>query len=95
MGVRENRIETHLKKQMKSIGGQSFKWVSPGMIGVPDQICLVNGRCIFAETKCPDGYLSSQQARRITMLENLGFKVYVPKCVNDVNSMIEEIKNAK
>lgn len=41
MGKRENKVEKHLKDSVVAIGGISRKWVSPGVDGVTDQICII------------------------------------------------------
>ena len=41
MGKRENKVERYLKKKIVERNGISRKWVSPGVDGVTDQICLI------------------------------------------------------
>lgn len=41
MGVRENKVEKYLDKQITELGGLTRKWTSPGRDGVPDRICIV------------------------------------------------------
>lgn len=41
MGVRENKVETYLDRQVRILGGLTRKWVSPGRDGVPDRILLI------------------------------------------------------
>jgi len=55
MGTRENKIETYLRDQIKSLGGDTRKWVSPGRDGVPDQIVILNNVVWFVEAKTSDG----------------------------------------
>lgn len=50
----EKEIEAHLVKRMKEIGGECYKWSSPGNRGVPDRICFFpNGSVVFVELKKP------------------------------------------
>jgi len=42
MGVRENKVEKYLDKEVSKIGGITRKWVCPGRDGVPDRICFIN-----------------------------------------------------
>ncbi len=53
--VRENTVESYLKKRVREIGGRSYKWVSPGEPGVMDQIVMVPWLVVtfFVETKAP------------------------------------------
>lgn len=38
--VREAKVEASRKALVRAQGGLSFKWISPGMVGLPDQIEL-------------------------------------------------------
>lgn len=50
----EKEIEAHLVKRMKEIGGECYKWSSPGNRGVPDRICFFpNRKIVFVELKAP------------------------------------------
>lgn len=50
----EKTIEAYLVKRMKEIGGECYKWSSPGNRGVPDRICIFpNGLVLFVEVKKP------------------------------------------
>lgn len=50
----EKTIEAHLVKRMKEIGGECYKWSSPGSRGVPDRICIFpTGVVVFVEVKKP------------------------------------------
>ena len=37
----EKNIENYLKNKIKKLGGVAYKFVSPGMVGVPDRICVL------------------------------------------------------
>ena len=50
----EKEIEKYLVKRMKEIGGECYKWSSPGNRGVPDRICIFpSGKVVFVELKAP------------------------------------------
>jgi hypothetical protein len=50
----EKEIEQKLKKAVEAAGGQCWKFVSPGMAGVPDRLVLFpGGRLAFVELKAP------------------------------------------
>jgi Holliday junction resolvase len=91
MGSRENKVEKHLKKQIKLRGGESYKWVSPGMSGVPDQICIVQGHIWFVEVKTVDGLLSPVQQRQIKRLLKVDARVWVVSGHAEVNLLMEEV----
>jgi hypothetical protein len=41
VGIRERKIENHLRDRVEAAGGITRKWVSPSRDGVPDQIVIV------------------------------------------------------
>lgn len=76
--MRENLIEKYLRKRVKAAGGQCYKWVSPGLKGVPDRIVLFPGsRMCFVETKKTGRGAEKHQARRHAEIWLLGFPVLI------------------
>lgn len=85
--MRENEIEHHLKLVAEACGMRSYKWVSPGLRGVPDQMILASipqehmalvARYVqFAELKAPGKEARGQQELRHAELRALGFMVLV------------------
>ena len=52
--MRERTVESVLQKSIKAEGGWCLKFVSPGVRGVPDRLCLLPGGVVaFVETKAP------------------------------------------
>lgn len=85
--MRESAIEKADRARLKDEGGLMLKFVSPGRVGVPDDIvlrpippehqALVARYFRFAEYKKPGAEPKPHQARRHTELRNLGFTVDV------------------
>ena len=74
----ESEIERKLTQYVKSAGGMSLKFVSPGTVGVPDRILLLPlGKVIFVELKQKGKKLRAIQKHRKKQLEALGFTVLV------------------
>lgn len=91
--MKESQIEKKLKDRVEAIGGKCMKFVSPGMSGVPDRICLFpGGRVIFIETKAPGGRLRPLQRKRHQELRKLGFKVLVIDSEEKVNRIGQEVQ---
>lgn len=53
--VKESDIETKLKEKVEALGGECFKFISPGNPGVPDRIVILNNYTYFIECKRPEG----------------------------------------
>lgn len=88
--MKEKHLENRLKKSVEAIGGICWKLVSPGTTGVPDRICLKDGRVIFVELKAPGKKPRAIQNRRIKQLRDQGFTVFVM----DSPDGIAEVTNA-
>lgn len=88
----EDSVESDLRIGVEAKGGECLKWVSPGCVGVPDRIVLMDGSCIiFVETKAPLGVLKSWQRRRHIMLRSLGFRVEVLWTPEQVNNFLRSL----
>ena len=89
----ESTLERKIKKLFEARGGKFYKWVSPGVVGVPDRIGLLpGGRIMFIEVKNPDksGRLSKRQAKEIENLKRLGFEAYVIDSIEEMRRIIDE-----
>lgn len=88
----EKQIEKKFSEKCIKIGGRAFKFVSPGVNGVPDRIVLMpKGKIVFVEFKAPGKKLRPLQEKRKEELEALGFKVYVIDSVKGVEEAIGEL----
>ena len=89
--MQESRIEKRLKREVEKLGGKCLKFVSPGVVGVPDRIVLLPGGSIyFVELKAPGKKLSPIQVHRAKELCDLGFNVL---CIDSVERIKEVIRN--
>lgn len=85
--MREKRIEQRLVRNAEARGGRAFKWVSPGVSGVPDRLVLlpippehravINRYVRIIETKAPGKELRPLQRRIACILEAMGYNVNV------------------
>ena len=86
--MREKIIEGKLKTKIESGGGLCLKFVSPGMAGVPDRICLLpGGRAVFVETKAPGEEPKPLQKKRHKQFRELGFDVRVIDSEAQINEI--------
>lgn len=92
MGIRENKVELYLRDQVRLLGGDTRKWVSPGRDGVPDQICFVfNGLILSVEVKCVDGRLSTAQHNEHKRLRSVGMTVTTVYGSTGVDDLINHL----
>ena len=90
----EKELEKKLVKAIKSLGGICWKLTSPGTVGVPDRICLLNkGKIIFVEVKREGETLRPVQKKRKQELEKLGFKVFVLDSEEKIQEVLNEIQS--
>ena len=90
--MRESYIERRLVEGVKLKGGLAWKFVSPGMSGVPDRIVLMpGGKVIFVELKTDCGVLSRLQVRVQNILQNHGFKVVTLYGIDEVEDFVDAL----
>lgn len=99
--MRESEIEAALKRRVSQAGGDSYKWVSPGLTGVPDQIVLipvppelqsiVAQYIRFVELKAPGKTPTPRQRLIHKQLRDLGYQVFVADTLADVDKIVSEI----
>lgn len=89
----EKELELMLVKEVKRRGGRAFKFISPGINGVPDRLVLMpGGRVGFVEVKAPGKKMRPNQIKIKGELERLGFLVYCLDNPKDIDGILNEIK---
>lgn len=84
--MRESRIEQHLVQRIRRIGGECFKFLSPGRVGVPDRlVVLPGGEVVWVELKMPRGILAAPQIRMHKRLRELIQDVEVLRSVEAID----------
>ena len=79
----ERDLQRKISRKLKSLGWMCYKFSSPGHNGVPDLICIKDGKTLFLEVKTPTGRLSKLQAHTHSLMRDHGANVYVVKTVED------------
>ena len=91
--MRESKIEKKLVTATKAKGGIAPKFTSPGFDGMPDRLILLpGGKMAFAELKAPGKKPRPLQEARHNLLRRLGFKVYVIDRLEQIESVLDEIR---
>lgn len=72
----EKDIERLLVREVKKMGGEVYKWTSPGNRGVPDRIVILPDHTVtFVELKVQKGYESPLQKEQKKRLQKVGATV--------------------
>ena len=94
--MRERDVEKYLIQQVKKSGGLCMKFVSPGMDGVPDRLCLFpGGKMKFVEVKAPGEKPRALQLARHNQLEKMGFPVAVIDLKEQVEDLLQSMEVMK
>lgn len=87
--MRERDIEQYLGLRVKAMGGISYKFTSPGRVGVPDRIvALPDSRLVFVELKAPGKKPEAHQLREHARLRALGQRVEVIDSLAGVEGLL-------
>lgn len=90
----EKEVEKFLVREVKKIGGISFKLISPGNAGVPDRIVILpSGKVVFVELKTDKGRLTKLQEVQIKKISDLGADARVLRGIEGVKEFINEIQS--
>lgn len=90
----EKEVEKYLVREVKKIGGISFKFISPGNAGVPDRIVILpTGKVVFVELKTDRGKLTKLQEVQIKKISDLGADTRVLRGIEGVKEFINEIQS--
>ena len=91
----ERDVERRLATGVRNLGGVAYKFVSPGMDGVPDRLIVLPGGVVwFVELKTESGRLSGLQIRQLNRLSALGCRTAVLYGSADVDRFLQEVKGA-
>lgn len=89
----EKEVEKFLVREVKKLGGISFKFISPGNAGVPDRIVILpSGKVIFVELKTDKGKLTKLQEVQIKKISDLGADARVLRGIEGVKEFINGIQ---
>jgi len=92
--VLEKRLQTLIKKYLKSEGIVAYKVDSTSGRGMPDLLCVGYGVVFFMEVKTAKGVVSRLQEIRHEELMAHGAHVYVARNLDDVKEIVRELYEA-
>ena len=73
----ESKIQTNIKHRFEKAGWMVVKLIQTNCNGIPDLMCLKNGKTIFIEVKQPGREPTELQKYRHAELISQGFTVHV------------------
>lgn len=83
--MREKDIESRLVREVHRRGGLTYKFVSPGSVGVPDRIIITPGGAVwFVELKTETGRISRMQQYQLERLQGIGARACVVYGLEDM-----------
>jgi len=80
----ESTIQSKIIKKLTSKGWLVIKIIKCNLNGIPDLMCLKDGRTVFIEVKAEKGILSELQKFRIKQLKEIGFEAIVVKSCDEI-----------
>lgn len=88
--MRERDVELRLSREVKKLGGLSWKFTSPGVSGVPDRfVALPGGAVWLIELKAPGKKPTAMQEHRIQQLRDRGVRVRVLDSYEAIDRWVE------
>jgi len=86
----ERTIQSKILKYLKDIGSYTFKAISTNKKGVPDIICLYNGKYIALEVKNEKGKLTELQDFNLREIKKNGGYAYCVRSVEEVKEIFDK-----
>lgn len=83
----ESKIQTSIKNHLTKKGWLITKLIQTSTNGIPDLLCLKNGRAVFLEIKQPGQKPTPLQLFRIDQLRKTGFEALVATSTKDVQHL--------
>ena len=75
---------------METAGWFVVNLIKTNKNGIPDLMCLKDGKCVFIECKEKNDTLKPLQAFRIKQLQEIGFDAYVDK-VGEIDKLTAKL----
>lgn len=89
---RERDVEKWLKKEIEGLGGEFWKFTSPGRDGVPDRIAMFpDGRLVFVELKTTKGKPTKVQRYQIGVLLAMRRQVCIVRGKRAAKEFLEDM----
>lgn len=91
----EASVEKFLREQIIKLGGEAYKFTSPGRRGVLDRLCVLpHGVIAFVEVKKPGKRPTDRQAREIQRLIKKGHIATFVDSTLSVLALVKQLQEA-
>lgn len=91
----EKEIERRMREMIRKRGGLTYKFTSPGNVGVPDRLVITpTGVVWFVELKTEAGRLAKIQKQQIRELEKRGANVRVVYGLQGAIDFVNEVMSS-
>ena len=91
MSILEKEIEKKVTDHAKATGWLVYKWVSPGMAGVPDRLYFQHGHVLCIEFKALGRRATALQDKHHRKLRAKGIQVYVIDNVTEGKDVLDSL----
>lgn len=88
----EKYLEKRLRAECGKLNARCYKWVSPGVNGVPDRIVIHQGGTWFVEVKTKGNKPTKLQQQRHAEIREAGGAVLVIDTVTKLTAFIDYLK---
>ncbi len=92
MGIAEAKVESHLVKEVKALGGFSRKFAYVGRRGGADRIIFLYGQIMLVEVKTTHGTESKLQMRERRRIRATGARAHVVYGKQGVDTLLTDLK---
>ena len=91
--MRERDIEKRLICKVREMGGEVYKWVSPGNSGVPDRIVMLpGGQVIFVELKTDGNTPTPVQRAQMKRIRKTGCRVELIRGMDELEEFLARMR---
>jgi Holliday junction resolvase len=84
MGKLESSIQRDIINHLERCGWYVVKLIQTNKNGIPDLLCISEGKCMFVEVKRPPARARPLQIHRINELMNHGVSAIVAHSIDDL-----------
>lgn len=92
---REKSIESYFTDKVKALGGLCFKFISPGVSGVPDRLVIYKGCVVFVELKRPKAKPRKLQKIMIAIIRRHGVPAFSFNSKEQVDILLAKLEKGE